>query len=194
MASAEELWLLTQQQLVSRAAHEVKGALNGVSVNVEVVRSRAEREGSPASDVARFANAAGDQLTHLIRMTEALLGLTRAGRERMELGLTLRHLVALLDPPMKVDGGGIALVIEGGTAGATSAPATPARLALGTALLAAAGKGTSVQCTLGAASPPRVTVAPVAIDQLPAEVVDAVAAAGIVIATDGHGISIAFPA
>jgi hypothetical protein len=93
-----------------------------------------------------------------------------------------------------VEGGSITLVIEGGTAGATSAPATPCRLILTTALMAAASRGASVQCTLGAAAPPTVSIGPATPDLLPAEVVQAVADAGIVLTTAGHGISIAFPA
>ena len=49
------LWLLTLQRAVGRASHDVKDALNGVSVNVEVVRSRAARPEAPATAVAQFA-------------------------------------------------------------------------------------------------------------------------------------------
>ena len=34
-------------EILRRAGHELRNALNGVSVNVEVVRSRADREDSP---------------------------------------------------------------------------------------------------------------------------------------------------
>jgi len=43
MPSVDVLWLDTLQRICTRAAHELKGALNGVSVNLEVVRSRSER-------------------------------------------------------------------------------------------------------------------------------------------------------
>ena len=76
-ASLDELWLETLNRLFSRAAHDVKGALNGVSVNLEVVRSRASKPGTPATAVSRYAGAATQQLSQVIEMTEAVLSLGR---------------------------------------------------------------------------------------------------------------------
>src|SRR5437762_998561 len=56
-SGADELWLAVQQEICGRAAHEIKGALNGVSVNLEVVRSRAG-QGKPADAIQRYADAA----------------------------------------------------------------------------------------------------------------------------------------
>jgi hypothetical protein len=39
------LWLATLQRVTDRVAHEIRNALNGVAVNVEVVRTRAARGG-----------------------------------------------------------------------------------------------------------------------------------------------------
>ena len=57
LPSVDALWLDTLQRICTRVAHELKGALNGVSVNLEVVRSRSERQDAPASGVARYAGA-----------------------------------------------------------------------------------------------------------------------------------------
>ena len=40
---AHVLWLAVVQRLMGRASHDVKDSLNGVAVNLEVIRSRAAR-------------------------------------------------------------------------------------------------------------------------------------------------------
>ena len=45
---ARVLWLAMVQRLMGRAAHDVKDSLNGVAVNLEVIRSRAARADAPA--------------------------------------------------------------------------------------------------------------------------------------------------
>ena len=61
MSGGEEhlsaLWLVTLQRLTDRTAHDIRNALNGVAVNLEVVRSRAAR-GADGSAIASFATAA----------------------------------------------------------------------------------------------------------------------------------------
>ena len=105
MRSVDELWLETLQQINARASHEVKGALNGVAVNLEVVRSRAAKADAVAGAVSPFASSASDQLELVIEMADALLLLGRAPREPVDLGATLRHLVALLGPSARSEGG-----------------------------------------------------------------------------------------
>jgi hypothetical protein len=41
----ERLWLAALQRAIGRASHDVKDSLNGVSVNLEVIRSRAGASG-----------------------------------------------------------------------------------------------------------------------------------------------------
>lgn len=89
------LWLLTLQRAIGRASHDVKDALNGVSVNLEVIRSRAARTDTPASAVASFGNAAGQQLERLTTLIEAVLALGRADRSPADVGATLRRVVAI---------------------------------------------------------------------------------------------------
>ena len=79
-ADAGVLWPVALQRALARAAHDVKDALNGVSVNLEVVRSRASRADAPASAVAPFAEAATQQLERLTALLDAVLALGRSER------------------------------------------------------------------------------------------------------------------
>ena len=81
-ADAGVLWPAALQRALARAAHDVKDALNGVSVNLEVVRSRASRADTPASAVAPFAEAAAQQLERLT----ARLTMKETGHEREPVG------------------------------------------------------------------------------------------------------------
>jgi hypothetical protein len=60
-----------------RAGHELRNALSGVAVNVEVVRSRLERDG-PSEDLARFAERARVQVGVATSLTDGLLALVSA--------------------------------------------------------------------------------------------------------------------
>lgn len=62
------------REIIRRAGHEIRNALNGVAVNVEVVRSRAAREGA-AAEVASFAERAGSQIVEATGLTNGLLAL-----------------------------------------------------------------------------------------------------------------------
>jgi len=94
-ADAGVLWLAALQRALGRAAHDVKDALNGVSVNLEVVRSRAARDEAPASTVAPFADAAAQQLDRLTGLLDAVLALGRSEREPADVGITLRRVATL---------------------------------------------------------------------------------------------------
>ena len=60
------------REILRRAGHELRNALNGVAVNVEVVRSRAERAGS-AKELASFAERASAQVGEASALTDGLL-------------------------------------------------------------------------------------------------------------------------
>jgi signal transduction histidine kinase len=62
------------REMIRRAGHEIRNALNGVAVNVEVVRSRVAREG-PATEVASFAERAASQIGEASALTNGLLAL-----------------------------------------------------------------------------------------------------------------------
>jgi hypothetical protein len=60
--------------IIRRAGHEIRNALSGVAVNVEVVRSRVARQG-PATEIASFAERAGAQIGEATALTNGLLSL-----------------------------------------------------------------------------------------------------------------------
>jgi hypothetical protein len=148
----ESLWLDALQAVVGRAAHEVKDALNGVSLNVEVIRSRGAKGAKAAgsADLGGFAAAAADQLEKLSARTEALLFLTRAPKDDAaptDLAVTLKHLATLLVPAAKSDGG--SLEVEGHDVSIeTAVPAHASRLALASGLLALIKEGGAGRCRL----------------------------------------------
>lgn len=133
----ERLWLETLQLVTGRASHELKGALNGVSVNLEVVRGRAANPELPASALARFADSAATQLDHVIEMNEALLALARRPREPADVAATLRHVAALVVPGATVSG--MVITVDASTDGIpvdAGVPALVVRTVLARILLA----------------------------------------------------------
>jgi hypothetical protein len=119
----------------------VKDSLNGVSLNLEVIRSRSSRmPGGPDASLAAFATAASEQLELLSLRAEAVLFLARPARDPADVAVTLKHLAALLIPATKADGG--RLTVEGHQRSApTTASAQGTRLALAGGLLALIKEG-----------------------------------------------------
>lgn len=147
---ARVLWLAMVQRLMSRASHDVKDALNGVAVNIEVIRSRAEREGVPASAVAPFAGAAGQQLERLTSLLEALLAVARPERDPVDVGVALRR-VATLCTASAAGGGGVAVDGESGEDAVTRVSGEVVRLALAAPMLEAVSggeKSATVRCVV----------------------------------------------
>jgi hypothetical protein len=143
-------WLAALQRVTDRAAHEVRDSLNGVALNLEVVRSRSER-GGDAAGLFPFATAAAEQQESLTERIEAVLFLARPPRPgtAADVAMILRQLGRLLVPAAKADGGRLTVT---GLDRPVLTAATPvaARLALATGLLAiSAGKG-AASCTLEA--------------------------------------------
>ena len=154
-SSRDELWLDVLQQIAGRGAHEVKGALNGVSLSLEVVRSRTAP--GKSGDVSEFVANAADQLELLTARVEALLYFSREPKppEPADVNLILRHLTALLQPAVKADGGN--LTVEGLKESAlTSAPTASVRLALAAGMLAYIKEGSSATCRLRGGAEPMV--------------------------------------
>jgi len=191
--SIDALWLETLQRVSSRIAHELRGALNGVAVNLEVVRTRSARAETPASAAATFATAASEQFDVVMDMAEALLALSRAASGAADLSATTMQFVALLAPVAKADGR--VLRVDGTleSIARSSCDATAARLAIGTALLAASDAAGHVVCravgqTLIVESEGGELSA-----RLPDDVVSALKDAGIELQAEPSAISITFP-
>lgn len=144
--ATDALWLETFQRVCGKTAHELKGVLNGVSLNLEVVRSRSEKADAPASAVASFAGSASAQFDAVMDMTEALLALSRAVDGAVDLAATLRWLVALLAPAAKVDGRELRIDGPLGSLGRSPVDGSAARAAIAVALLAAMETASPVIC------------------------------------------------
>ena len=65
------------REILRRAGHELRNALSGVAVNLEVVRSRAARDGG-AADIKSFAERASSQISEASALADGMLALTRA--------------------------------------------------------------------------------------------------------------------
>jgi len=77
LARAKAAALDVVREIIRRAGHEIRNALNGVAVNVEVVRSRVSRQGA-ANEIASFAERAGAQIGEATALTNGLLSLVGA--------------------------------------------------------------------------------------------------------------------
>jgi hypothetical protein len=190
--SVDELWLDVLQQISARTAHELRGALNGVAVNLEVVRSRSARSDAAALSVAPFASSAADQLDAVVGMSEALLTL--------DMNETIDRFVSLLSPSARADG--CSLRLEGAsretTAVAVRAPGNVVRLAIGAALLAALARKGDIRCKVDVGDDVVVHIEFADAEQGgPLELspdVSAVAdAAGIRVHAEGQSMALTFP-
>jgi signal transduction histidine kinase len=128
----ERLWLAALEKLTGNVAHELRNALNGVAVNLEVVRSRSAREGVAASALGSYAASASEQLEQVIAMTDALMALTRAADGSAAVGRIADRVAALVRPPLVAAGGSLELAVEGD--GMTKVPVEAARLFIAAAL------------------------------------------------------------
>ncbi|HYC50067.1 MAG TPA: hypothetical protein VEB19_03060 [Gemmatimonadaceae bacterium] len=131
------LWLAALQEIIDRGAHEVKDSLNGVSLNLEVIRSRSEKPATTGKDISGFAAAASGQLETLSARVESMLVLARPARTATspDVALTMKQLATLLVPTAKADGK--VLQVDGYDRTAPSkAPPVAVRLALASGMLA----------------------------------------------------------
>jgi signal transduction histidine kinase len=195
--SVDELWLDVLQQVSARTAHELKGALNGVAVNLEVVRSRSVRADAAAAAVAPFAAAAADQLEAVVGMTEALLRLARPPRESVDIIETLDSLASLVAPSARAEGGSLRIETQREIGnGAVQARGNVVRLVIGATILAALSRKGDIRCRVDVGEATVVGIACVDAEgplELPSDVMAAAAAAGIRVQTEGQSISLAFP-
>jgi hypothetical protein len=165
-----------------------------VSVNLEVVRSRAEKPETPASAVKSFANSAVDQFDLVIEMSVALLSLARDARAPIELGATVRNVAALLQRSAKVDGRQLELGGSFDDLGVTTAEGNAARLAVAVCLLSAIDSSTHVACSVTGDSTLVIQSRDgAALAEPDGAVLDAVSDAGIRIQAESSAISITFP-
>ena len=197
-SSIDARWLDALQRLASRVAHELRGALNGVSVNVEVVRSRAAKATASAAALEPFADAASAQLDDVIELTEALLGLARPAREPVDVGTEVKRIVTLLSAAARADSRRLTIddVAALNGLGTTSAPGSALRFVGCECLLAAVEASTKTRCVAvsdAASAAIRVETLDGETPSLPSDLVAVAAEWGIDIQVEPSAISISFP-
>jgi hypothetical protein len=193
------LWLATMQEVARRSAHDVKNALNGAAVNLEVVRSRLGRPGATGEGAARFAETASEQLERVTEYAEALLALVRPPRQPTDAAALLRDLLPLVEVAA---GDGARPARNSLQPGSyfSRVDAQTTRLALAAALLAAASGGGPVRCRSDAddggavrmrfaGGDPGESAAP----ELDPEIAEVAAHAGILVGRDDDELILTFP-
>ena len=197
-----ELWLGCYERLAAAAAHEVNNALNGVSMNLEVVRLRA-RPGADAGLVVPFAAGAVAEQEVTVALAGALvaLGRTPARAAGADVAAVLGHAAALYAPLLRHQQ--VALAVDAPDVPVvTGAPARAVRLAVCTALELAAlparpgpaggDPAPPLRCTLQTFDGPTLVVAP-APGAWPDDVRAALAAVGVRVTLAPEGLLAAFP-
>lgn len=145
-AEAAAAWSAELGRLGGLVAHEINNLLNGVSVNLEVVRSRAARD-APGSAVAPFADSATSQLEALTPVIRGLVALTRPTAGDLSLVLEIGHISSVLGAVARARGGAVEVDVAGADTAICVAGAT-ARLLLASAMRPAAEAGARARCTL----------------------------------------------
>ena len=129
------LWLATLQRALGRASHDVKDALNGAVVNLEVIRGRAAKTDALAASVAPFAAAAGQQIDRLTILLDAVLALGRAEREPADVVVTLRRVATICGASASFADAQVMVEVDDLESAATVVPGDAVRLALTAPLL-----------------------------------------------------------
>lgn len=150
------LWLELSQEIANRVGHEIKNALNGVAVNLEVVRSRAQRVGVAPAAVVPFAESASRQFEEVSRLTDALLALARPVHRPMDVSTTIECLTQLLGA-VATRANGAVLLERAGDAATTSVDGDAARAVMAAALLGALDRFGRVRCVLETGGVLRIT-------------------------------------
>jgi hypothetical protein len=194
------LWLATLQRALGRASHDVKDALNGVSVNLEVIRSRSARADAPATAVAPFADAAVQQLDRLTILLDAVLALGRSEREPADVSITLRRVAALCGASSSSADSAVTVRDSDVDDARTRVPGDAVRLALAAPLLEAVlgtrggPRASDVVCEL--TEGPDALVVRLFADrpiQLPGDVTETLRAAGVRWTEAPNDLSLVFP-
>jgi hypothetical protein len=132
--SARELWLGALERLVARSAHELRGPLNGIALNLEVVRSRVARSGTETASLSPFAESAADELKRATELVEALVALARPARTPVDLSEVLEPLTRLYAAIAAADGGEVTFERPAFSLTRVAADADRARAALAATL------------------------------------------------------------
>ena len=138
------LWAATLSMLATRIAHDFRNALNGVAVNLEVVRGRSAR-GAAASDIAPFAATAASQFEAASAAAEALLAFARPEPAGVDVAAIAQRLVRLLS--LK-PGAEIRVTDRSDGRAQTFAPGDIVRAAVAQSVLGGLSAGEAVACEI----------------------------------------------
>lgn len=195
-AGAAELWLRALQRLTASVAHELRNPLNGVALNLEVLRGRVGRAQLDPVALTGFAEAAVADLASAIRLTDALLAVARPVRVPVEAGGVLMPIAVLVGAVAESRGGSLAVDVPDEIPPAVLPSGDAVRGATATVLLAALDQagGATIRCRLGYESA-AVLVEVTADDEfeLAADAAAAIAACGIAVSTVTHGVALRLP-
>jgi hypothetical protein len=195
-ARAEAAWASAFQAVAEHVAHHFRNALNGVAVNLEVVRGRSAR-GADASAIAPFAATAASQFEAAAAAAEALLGFARPEPGETDVAAVTKRLSRLFS----VRGGSsIAVTDQSSGRARTPVPGDVVRAAVARSVLAAIGSGNgsgdAVACEIGVGDDIflRVTGAMHVPPPLDPELIAVASAHGVRFASRGHTLELRFPA
>jgi signal transduction histidine kinase len=189
--SPEAVWAEAFQALANHVAHDLRNALNGVAVNLEVVRTRSSR-GAAAAAIAPFAATAASQFEAVTAGAEALLAFARpepAPPDVAAIIARLSHLTALKsESRVQVNDSS-----EGQAR--TSAPAAVVRAVVARSVLNALAEDDTISCEIGVDDGIFVHVTG-ALDASPPdpELVAIALAHGVHIVTQARTLELRFPA
>lgn len=143
-ATPAGFWAATFSVLATRIAHDFRNALNGVAVNLEVVRGRSAR-GAAASDIAPFAATAASQFEAASSAAEALLAFARPEPAGVDVAAITHRLTRLL---ALRPGSDVRVADRSGGRAQTLAPADIVRAAVARSVLNGLGAGASISCEI----------------------------------------------
>ena len=185
------LWVGTFQALANRVAHDLRNALNGVAVNLEVVRGRSAR-GAEVSAIAPFAATAAAQFEAASAAAEALLALARPLSGNPDVADTAAQLGRLLGLRSS---GPLAITDATRGRGGTPVPGDLVRAVVARSVLNALDVGDEVACetTVDGDIFLRVTAA-LHVPPPDPELVAAASAYGVRFVSQGNVLEVRFPA
>lgn len=190
-ATPAGLWGATLAALASHIAHDFRNALNGVAVNLEVVRGRSAR-GAPASDIAPFAATAALQFEEASSAAEALLAFARPESGAVDVAAIVQRLAKLLS----VRAGAEVRVADRSAGRArTPAEADIVRAAVARSVLSGLGRGDAIACEITVGDGILLNVTGATHMPTPdSELLDIAAVHGVRITSRGQTLELRFPA
>jgi hypothetical protein len=144
-ARAEAAWASALQAVASYVAHDFRNALNGVAVNLEVVRGRSAR-GAEAAAIAPFAATAAAQFEVAAAAAESLLAFARSEPGDADVAAVIVRFSRLFS----IRGDAAVEVTDRSSGQArTAVPAAVVRTAVARSVLPSLALGHKVACEIG---------------------------------------------